>query len=151
MAVSFLLSLEVTAASVDGSTNGCIVQKTFVKEEVQAMAPNQVAGEILSFFTRNNFAVSDRGEVITCQQDNRRTVFEHGVAIPFGISHNTDYTYTTCVNVLLYPFCQVKCCGQLAPVAPLGSHYATISTITSSHSNLVIEIQLDCNKDGLYE
>jgi hypothetical protein len=42
-----------------------IVQKTFIKEEGQSMAPNQVAGEILSFFTRNNFTVSDRGEVIT--------------------------------------------------------------------------------------
>jgi hypothetical protein len=42
-----------------------IVQKTFVKDDGQSMAPNQVAGEILSFFTRNNFTVSDRGEVIT--------------------------------------------------------------------------------------
>jgi hypothetical protein len=42
-----------------------IVQKTFVKEEGESMAPKQVAGEILSFFTRNNFTVSDRGEVIT--------------------------------------------------------------------------------------
>ena len=42
-----------------------IVQKTFIKEGGQSMAPNQVAGEILSFFTRNNFTVSDRGEVIT--------------------------------------------------------------------------------------
>jgi len=42
-----------------------IVQKTFVKEEGESMAPKQVVGEILSFFTRNNFTVSDRGEVIT--------------------------------------------------------------------------------------
>ena len=42
-----------------------VVQMTFVKEEGQTMAPNQVAGEILSFFTRNNFTISDRGEVIT--------------------------------------------------------------------------------------
>jgi hypothetical protein len=42
-----------------------IVQKTFVREDGQSMAPNQVAGEIMSFFTRNNFTVSDRGEVIT--------------------------------------------------------------------------------------
>jgi hypothetical protein len=42
-----------------------IVQKTFVKEEGQPMAPSLVAGEILSFFTRNSFNVSDRGEVIT--------------------------------------------------------------------------------------
>lgn len=41
-----------------------IVQKTFIGEG-EKKAPNQVAGEILSFFTRNNFAVTDRGETIT--------------------------------------------------------------------------------------
>ncbi|EMS45507.1 hypothetical protein TRIUR3_02659 [Triticum urartu] len=40
-------------------------KKTFVREEGQPTAPSLVAGEILSFFTRNSFAVSDRGEVIT--------------------------------------------------------------------------------------
>lgn len=39
------------------------MQKTFVREDMKA--PNQMAGEILSFFTRNNFAVADRGETIT--------------------------------------------------------------------------------------
>lgn len=44
-----------------------IVQKTFLKEGIEEgkKAANQVAGEILSFFTRNNFAVLDRGETIT--------------------------------------------------------------------------------------
>lgn len=44
-----------------------IVQKTFVKQGIDEgkKAANQVAGEILSFFTRNNFAVLDRGETIT--------------------------------------------------------------------------------------
>ncbi|KAF4399004.1 hypothetical protein G4B88_023598 [Cannabis sativa] len=43
-----------------------IVKKTFIGEGDEAKkAPNQVAGEILSFFTRNNFAVTDRGETIT--------------------------------------------------------------------------------------
>lgn len=41
------------------------MKKTFVQGEESKKAPNQVAGEILSFFTRNNFAVSDRGETIT--------------------------------------------------------------------------------------
>lgn len=41
-----------------------VVQKTFIGEG-EKKVPNQVAGEILSFFTRNNFAVSDRGETIT--------------------------------------------------------------------------------------
>lgn len=40
-----------------------VVQKTFIGEEKKA--PSQVAGEILSFFTRNNFVVTDRGETIT--------------------------------------------------------------------------------------
>lgn len=40
-----------------------IVQKTFVKQGTEEA--KQVAGEILSFFTRNNFAVLDRGETIT--------------------------------------------------------------------------------------
>lgn len=33
--------------------------------EGEKKAPNQVAGEILSFFTRNDFAVTDGGEIIT--------------------------------------------------------------------------------------
>jgi hypothetical protein len=40
------------------------VKKTFIEENGNK-APNMVAGEILSFFTRNNFAVVDRGETIT--------------------------------------------------------------------------------------
>lgn len=42
-----------------------IVQKTYIGEGEGKNAPNQVAGEILSFFTRNNFVVLDRGETIT--------------------------------------------------------------------------------------
>lgn len=44
-----------------------VVKKTFVEELVDGnkKAPNQVAGEILSFFTRNNFSVVDKGETIT--------------------------------------------------------------------------------------
>lgn len=43
-----------------------IVQKTFITTNGDGkMVPNQVAGEILSFFTRNNFVVLDRGETIT--------------------------------------------------------------------------------------
>ena len=41
-----------------------IVQKTF-ELGGDSKAPNLVAGEILSFFTRNNFSVADRGETIT--------------------------------------------------------------------------------------
>lgn len=42
-----------------------VVQKTFELGGENQKTPNQVAGEILSFFTRNNFAVADRGETIT--------------------------------------------------------------------------------------
>ncbi|PAN42870.1 hypothetical protein PAHAL_8G193900 [Panicum hallii] len=61
----FVLSVPGLWSLIKRSVKSKIVQKTFVKEGGQLMAPNQVAGEILSFFTRNNFTVSDRGEVIT--------------------------------------------------------------------------------------
>ncbi|KAL6890252.1 hypothetical protein ACP4OV_009015 [Aristida adscensionis] len=61
----FVLSVPGLWSLIKRSVKSKIVQKTFVKEDGQSMAPNQVAGEILSFFTRNNFTVSDRGEVIT--------------------------------------------------------------------------------------
>lgn len=41
------------------------MKKTFVGEGESIRAPNQIAGEIFSFFTRNNFEVTDRGETIT--------------------------------------------------------------------------------------
>ncbi|CAO2141882.1 unnamed protein product [Urochloa humidicola] len=61
----FVLSVPGLWSLIKRSVKSKIVQKTFVKEGGESMAPNQVAGEILSFFTRNNFTVSDRGEVIT--------------------------------------------------------------------------------------
>uniref|UniRef100_A0A0E0F696 Cofactor assembly of complex C subunit B n=1 Tax=Oryza meridionalis TaxID=40149 RepID=A0A0E0F696_9ORYZ len=61
----FVLSVPGLWSLIKRSVKSKVVQKTFVKEEGQTMAPNQVAGEILSFFTRNNFTISDRGEVIT--------------------------------------------------------------------------------------
>lgn len=42
-----------------------IVKRTFIGEGEERKAPNRVAGEILSFFTRNNFTVTDTGETIT--------------------------------------------------------------------------------------
>lgn len=43
-----------------------IVKKTFVGEgDGKMKKPNQMAGEILSFFTRNSFVVLDKGETIT--------------------------------------------------------------------------------------
>ncbi|CAO2149099.1 unnamed protein product [Urochloa humidicola] len=61
----FVLSVPGLWSLIKRSVKSKIVQKTFVKEGGESMVPNQVAGEILSFFTRNNFTVSDRGEVIT--------------------------------------------------------------------------------------
>lgn len=44
-----------------------IVRKTFVVSEGEGIKkePKQIAGEILSFFTRKNFNITDRGETIT--------------------------------------------------------------------------------------
>lgn len=42
-----------------------IVQRKFIGEGEERKAPNRVAGEILSFFTRNNFVVTDTGETVT--------------------------------------------------------------------------------------
>ncbi|XP_062183071.1 protein COFACTOR ASSEMBLY OF COMPLEX C SUBUNIT B CCB1, chloroplastic-like [Phragmites australis] len=61
----FVLSVPGLWSLIKRSVKSKIVQKTFVKEDGQLMTPNQVAGEILSFFTRNNFTILDRGEVIT--------------------------------------------------------------------------------------
>ncbi|CAL1391366.1 unnamed protein product [Linum trigynum] len=63
----FVISLPGLWSLIKRSVKSKVVQKTFIRqEEGQKKAPpNQVAGEILSFFTRNNFAVADRGETIT--------------------------------------------------------------------------------------
>ncbi|KAG0487484.1 hypothetical protein HPP92_009579 [Vanilla planifolia] len=58
----FVISVPGLWSLIKRSAKSKIVQKTFVRE---AAAPSQVAGEILSFFTRNNFTVSGRGETIT--------------------------------------------------------------------------------------
>lgn len=56
------------AFKVCGLTLLQIVKKTFTipgPSAERGKAPNQVAGEITSFLTRKNFAVTDRGETIT--------------------------------------------------------------------------------------
>ena len=61
--------MQVKEFALDSEIEWCgniqIVQKTFIGEGEAKKEPSQVAGEILSFFTRNNFAVTDRGETIT--------------------------------------------------------------------------------------
>ncbi|CAJ2672283.1 unnamed protein product [Trifolium pratense] len=60
----FVISVPGLWSLIKRSVKSKIVKKTFI-EEGGNKAPNLVAGEILSFFTRNNFAVVDRGETIT--------------------------------------------------------------------------------------
>ncbi|XP_010682900.2 protein COFACTOR ASSEMBLY OF COMPLEX C SUBUNIT B CCB1, chloroplastic [Beta vulgaris subsp. vulgaris] len=61
----FVISVPGLWSLIKRSVKSKIVQKTFVQGDEIKKAPNQVAGEILSFFTRNNFVVSDKGETIT--------------------------------------------------------------------------------------
>ncbi|XP_019191464.1 PREDICTED: protein COFACTOR ASSEMBLY OF COMPLEX C SUBUNIT B CCB1, chloroplastic [Ipomoea nil] len=61
----FVISVPGLWSLIKRSVKSKIVQKTFVTTEEGKKAANRVAGEILAFFTRNNFVVSDRGETIT--------------------------------------------------------------------------------------
>ncbi|XP_020106542.1 protein COFACTOR ASSEMBLY OF COMPLEX C SUBUNIT B CCB1, chloroplastic-like [Ananas comosus] len=84
----FVISVPGLWSLIKRSVKSKIVQKTFVREEGAAAPPNQVAGEILSFFTRNNFAVTDRGETIT---------FE-GVMVP-SRGQAALLTFCTCISL----------------------------------------------------
>ncbi|KAF9618981.1 hypothetical protein IFM89_002976 [Coptis chinensis] len=62
----FVISVPGLWSLIKRSVKSKIVKKTFVvEEEGRKMEAKLVAGEILSFFTRSNFSVSDRGETIT--------------------------------------------------------------------------------------
>ncbi|XP_023550037.1 protein COFACTOR ASSEMBLY OF COMPLEX C SUBUNIT B CCB1, chloroplastic [Cucurbita pepo subsp. pepo] len=61
----FVISVPGLWSLIKRSVKSKVVKKTFVSEGESKKAPNQFAGEILSFFTRNNFQVTDRGETIT--------------------------------------------------------------------------------------
>ncbi|KAJ0988729.1 hypothetical protein J5N97_007085 [Dioscorea zingiberensis] len=82
----FVISVPGLWSLIKRSVKSKIVQKTFVKEG--SAPPNQVAGEILSFFTRNNFSVSDRGETIT---------FE-GMMVP-SRGQAALLTFCTCISL----------------------------------------------------
>ncbi|OAY76327.1 Protein COFACTOR ASSEMBLY OF COMPLEX C SUBUNIT B CCB1, chloroplastic [Ananas comosus] len=84
----FVISVPGLWSLIKRSVKSKIVQKTFVREEGAVAPPNQVAGEILSFFTRNNFAVTDRGETIT---------FE-GVMVP-SRGQAALLTFCTCISL----------------------------------------------------
>ncbi|XP_020581512.1 protein COFACTOR ASSEMBLY OF COMPLEX C SUBUNIT B CCB1, chloroplastic [Phalaenopsis equestris] len=81
----FVISVPGLWSLIKRSVKSKIVQKNFVKG---ASRPNQVAGEILSFFTRNNFTVSDRGDTIT---------FE-GMMVP-SRGQAALLTFCTCISL----------------------------------------------------
>ncbi|KAK4490542.1 hypothetical protein RD792_001224 [Penstemon davidsonii] len=85
----FVISVPGLWSLIKRSVKSKVVKKTFIGEgEKTKKAPNQVAGEILSFFTRNNFAVSDRGETIT---------FE-GIMVP-SRGQAALLTFCTCISL----------------------------------------------------
>ncbi|VVB04163.1 unnamed protein product [Arabis nemorensis] len=63
----FVISVPGLWSLIKRSVKSKIVRKTFVVSEGEGIKkePKQVAGEILSFFTRKNFNITDRGETIT--------------------------------------------------------------------------------------
>ncbi|KAF8050077.1 hypothetical protein N665_2050s0001 [Sinapis alba] len=63
----FVISVPGLWSLIKRSVKSKIVRKTFVVSEGERVKkePKQVAGEILSFFTRKNFNITDRGETIT--------------------------------------------------------------------------------------
>lgn len=84
----FVISVPGLWSLIKRSVKSKVVQKTFVEGGEKKKAPNQVAGEILSFFTRNNFVVSDRGETIT---------FE-GMMVP-SRGQAALLTFCTCISL----------------------------------------------------
>lgn len=84
----FVISVPGLWSLIKRSVKSKIVQKTFIGEGEEKKAPNQVAGEILSFFTRNNFVVTDRGETIT---------FE-GMMVP-SRGQAALLTFCTCISL----------------------------------------------------
>ncbi|KAK1319017.1 hypothetical protein QJS10_CPB04g00098 [Acorus calamus] len=81
----FVISVPGLWSLIKRSVKSKIVQKTYVVGEKE---PKQVAGEVLSFFTRNNFVISDRGETIT---------FE-GIMVPSS-SQAALLTFCTCISL----------------------------------------------------
>ncbi|KAL8196359.1 hypothetical protein R6Q57_024654 [Mikania cordata] len=82
----FVISVPGLWSLIKRSVKSKIVNKTF--ETQTDTTPNQVAGQILSFFTRNNFSVVDRGETIT---------FE-GVMVP-SRGQAALLTFCTCISL----------------------------------------------------
>ncbi|KAL3640403.1 Protein COFACTOR ASSEMBLY OF COMPLEX C SUBUNIT B ccb1, chloroplastic [Castilleja foliolosa] len=84
----FVISVPGLWSLIKRSVKSKVVKKTFLVDNAEKKAPSQVAGEIMSFFTRNNFAVSDRGETIT---------FE-GMMVP-SRGQAALLTFCTCISL----------------------------------------------------
>uniref|UniRef100_A0A7N0ZSR8 Cofactor assembly of complex C subunit B n=1 Tax=Kalanchoe fedtschenkoi TaxID=63787 RepID=A0A7N0ZSR8_KALFE len=82
----FVISVPGLWSLIKRSVKSKIVKKTFIDEKNKA--PSQAAGEILSFFTRNNFVVTDRGETVT---------FE-GMMVP-SRGQAALLTFCTCISL----------------------------------------------------
>ncbi|XP_031382412.1 protein COFACTOR ASSEMBLY OF COMPLEX C SUBUNIT B CCB1, chloroplastic [Punica granatum] len=84
----FVISVPGLWSLIKRSVKSKVVQRTFIGEGEEKAAPSRVAGEILSFFTRNNFSVTDRGETIT---------FE-GMMVP-SRGQAALLTFCTCISL----------------------------------------------------
>uniref|UniRef100_A0A5B7CBN4 Protein COFACTOR ASSEMBLY OF COMPLEX C SUBUNIT B CCB1, chloroplastic n=1 Tax=Davidia involucrata TaxID=16924 RepID=A0A5B7CBN4_DAVIN len=84
----FVISVPGLWSLIKRSVKSKIVQKAFIGEGEAKKVPNQVAGEILSFFTRSNFVVLDKGETIT---------FE-GMMVP-SRGQAALLTFCTCISL----------------------------------------------------
>ncbi|KAJ7971787.1 protein COFACTOR ASSEMBLY OF COMPLEX C SUBUNIT B CCB1, chloroplastic [Quillaja saponaria] len=84
----FVISVPGLWSLIKRSVKSKIVKKTFIGEGEGKKVPNQIAGEILSFFSRNNFVVTDRGEAIT---------FE-GMMVP-SRGQAALLTFCTCISL----------------------------------------------------
>lgn len=84
----FVISVPGLWSLIKRSVKSKIVKKSFIGEGEGKNKPNHMAGEILSFFTRNNFVVSDRGETIT---------FE-GMMVP-SRGQAALLTFCTCISL----------------------------------------------------
>ncbi|XWS40508.1 hypothetical protein CRYUN_Cryun17cG0000900 [Craigia yunnanensis] len=88
----FVISVPGLWSLIKRSVKSKIVQKTFIGEGAEKKAPNQVAGEIFSFFTRNNFVVTDRGETITGAYYWKRASRKEQIKVKMSVAEDGTVT-----------------------------------------------------------
>ncbi|KAF5961834.1 hypothetical protein HYC85_003043 [Camellia sinensis] len=86
----FVISVPGLWSLIKRSVKSKIVEKTYIGEGEGKKMPNQVAGEILSFFTRNNFVVINTGE--------RETITFEGMMVP-NRGQAALLTFCTCISL----------------------------------------------------